>query len=1387
MPEKKPPARTAARKHKGGAAEAPAGEAFPIVGIGASAGGLEAITQLLSGLTGDSGAAFVLVQHLDPSHESVLASLLQRATRMPVRETRDGTRIEPDHVYVIPPAMDIALVDSHIKHVPRRPRREPHLPIDLFLRTLADARGPRAIAVILSGTGTDGTLGCRAVKANGGIAFAQEPASARYDGMPRSAISAGSVDAVLAPERIGQEIVRLARGEYIRAPRHEEAEAEPSGAEGNDLARIFAMLKKATGADFTCYKKTTLRRRIQRRMALHRIERLGEYVKFLQDRPGEVQDLHHDLLINVTSFFRDPETFRALRTQILPRILRERSAKSPVRVWVPGCATGEEAYSIAMCLLETQSELGGNTPIQLFATDLSETAIVKARTGVYPQNIEADVSPERLARFFVNVDGHYQVSKAVRDLLVFARQDLARDPPFSRMDLVSCRNVLIYLEPALQKRVMATFHYALSASGVLVLGQSETVGASSELFTLVDKEHRVYGKRAQAIPPLLSLAPAASAKGAAAPTAPAAAPATRSDVVREAERLLLDRYAPASVLVDEKEQVFRFRGDTEAYLEHAQGAASLQLAKMVHKGLLPDLRRLLQEARATNAAQRKGGILLRHRGHTGPVSLEVIPIEGPGSGDRCFLVLFDEGARRRARGPAAPAPRGAKAQTRHIARLEQELEALRHHQQSVQEEQEAANEELQSANEEVLSSNEELQSLNEEMETAKEELQSNNEELTTLNEELQNRNRELQRLNDDLDNLIASVTLPLVMLGPDLVVRRFTPAAATLLVLDPSDVGRPLGHLRMSLELSDLEPLVRGVLESADSVERELEDREGRWWRLHVRPYRTRENRIEGAVLVFVDIDALKRNQQVVEEARDLADAIVATAREPLLILDANLRVRRANWAYYQLFRTSERPTEGVSFYELGNGQWDSPDLRTLLDEVLPRDKRFEDYEVEQDFPAIGKRTMVLNARRLQQAAGKAEMILLAIEDRTEEVRTEAERAEYLRLAQEAARAAEAANRLKDEFVATASHELRGPLTAMVGWVQLMAGGTLDAETTARGLAALDRSIKAQARLIEDLLDVTRIMTGKLRLSMSHVDMRPVVEAALESARPTAQAKGIALSLDGESTLTVLGEATRLQQIVWNLLSNAIKFTAKGGAVTVWLGRAGTDVDLRVSDNGHGIAPDFLPYVFERFRQADAGPSRNQPGLGLGLAIVRQLVEMHGGAVTAESAGEGRGATFTVRLPITALRMEPSPKEGEELVAARPEPTLLAGLRVLVVEDHPDDRDLITTTLQHWGAEVTASASAADALAAFDEALPGVVVSDIGLRGQDGYAFMREIRKRPREKGGETPALALTAFAAEEDRRRAAIAGFTDYLVKPASPAELVARVAALAGHTRPV
>jgi two-component system CheB/CheR fusion protein len=1346
--------------------ERPDDGAFPIVGIGASAGGLEAFGRLLSKLPADTGAAFVLVQHLDPLHESILASLLARTTAMPVRETMDGTLIEPDHVYVIPPTVDIALADGHIRHVPRGSRREPHRPIDLFLGTLADVKQSQAVAVILSGTGTDGTQGCRAVKAGGGIALAQEPESAKFGAMPQSAIDSRCVDVVLPPEAIGAEIARLVAERALEGVDRARGPARPSEADRFQLARIFTMLKNATGADFSGYKKTTLRRRVQRRMALQGTEQLAAYATLLEDEPAELQDLHRDLLINVTSFFRDPETFDALKVDVLPRLLRARPADLPIRVWVPGCATGEEAYSIAMCLLEVQGALGVNTPIQVFASDLADAAVQKARSGSYPGSVDTQVSHERLLRFFVKEAGRYQVSKAVRDLLVFAHHDLTRDPPFSRMDLVSCRNVLIYLEPALQKRVLATLHYALQPDGLLLLGQAETIGAASDAFTIVDREHKVYAKRAQATPAFLRGPPVAGPRAVAPSVAPSP-PRTdrRTDVVRESQRLLIERYAPASVLVDDKDDVFHFRGDTEPYLGHAEGAASFQLTKLARKGLLPDLRRLLLEARAQNGPVRKTGLVLRHQGRTRRVALEAIPIRGPGSGEQSFLVIFDDGGKR---APAAgvQVSRSASAEKRHIAVLEREVQALEHYQQAAQQDHEAASEELQSANEE---------------------LQSNNEELMTLNEELQTRNLELQRLHDDLDNFFASATIPVLMLSRDLVLRRLTPAASTLLGILPTDVGRPLGRLVLQVDPFEVEVLVLGVIETMLPVERELQDGQGRWWRLQVRPYRTSDNRIDGAVLVLLDIDLLKRNQRIVEEARDFADDIVDTAREPLLILDRELRVKRTNQAFCATFGLTRAETEGALFGGLMSGQWALAGLLDLLAHVLATGTPFGDHVVEGISPETRARTLVLNARRLRQETSRGDLILLAIEDCTAARHVDEERAELLHRAETAARSAEAANRLKDEFVANASHELRGPLSAMLTWTHLLSTGPTDAVTTARGLAAIERSARTQTHLIEDLMDVTRITLGKMRLAMRLHDLQPLVEAALETARSAAQAKNVSLSVTCTSSESVLGDQERLQQVFWNLISNAVKFTPAGGQVTVSHGRVGTFVQVRVSDDGRGIAPSFLPYVFERFRQADGSTSRQQPGLGLGLAIVRQLVEMHGGTVSAESPGEGRGATFVVSLPVPAIRTPTAEETAPETApAARPSHATvgpsLAGLDVLIVDDDDDGRDAVRAVLEQRGAKVRAAASVDDALLAFEAATPDVLVSDIGMPLRDGYELIRTVRLRASDRGGSVPALALTAYAASDDRQKTTAAGFQEYLAKPAEPAELVWRVARLAG-----
>ncbi len=1376
----------------------PPRSSFPIVGIGASAGGLEAFRQLLQGLPADTGAAFVLVQHLSPTHTSILPALLARSTAMPVGEAVDVERIEPDHVYVIPSNMDLAITDGHLKLLPRTTPPESHMPIDLFFRTLAEVRGSQAIGVVLSGTASDGTLGLKAIKAAGGICLAQDPRSAGFDGMPRSAIAGGCVDAVLPPDGLAREIARLAGDAYLREPggasAHESTHAALLDGERAALETIFTVLRKATGKDLTDYKKPTLLRRIRRRMALGQVEGLADYARHLESHPAEVQSLYQDLLINVTSFFRDPAVFAALRRDVFPRLLQGRpAAGAPVRIWVPGCSTGEEVYSIAICLLESLGDLALHPAIQIFGTDIRDGAVDKARAGIYLENIASDVSPERLERFFVKLEGAFQVGKAVRDLCCFARHDLIRDPPFSHLDLISCRNVLIYLEPGVQRRVMGSFRYALKPTGVLVLGHSETIIASSDLFVAADREHRVFAPLEKAAH--AGLGPGAGAhKGKAVFGARAGVAVRdagdRGEAQREADRILLSRYVPAGVLVDDNLEILQFRGDTHLYVEHGSGDASLSLPRMIQKGLLAGLRELIQEARVSHATVRRQGLTFRHRERFLSVDMEAVPVQARAAGKLCFLVLFVETPAASPQPEAAQPPPSLprREADRQIAHLEQELATTQQYLQAVIEDQSADNEELQAANEEVLSSNEELQSLNEELETAKEELQSGNEELSTLNEELQNRNLELGQLGDDLVNLFSGLHIPVVLLSPDLRLRRFTPAAARLMNLLPTDVNRPLNDIRPNFDLPSLEVALLEAIATVTLIEREVQDRDGCWYSLRIRPYKTRDNRIDGALMVLVDINDLKRGAVQVAEARDFADAIIETVREPLLVLNGELRVERANRTFCDTFRVRREKTEGRFLYDLGNRQWDIPALRQALESILAEDRpvanrELQCFEVEHEFPEIGRRTMVLNACRVWREGGGAEKILLAMEDRTEASKIEEERALLVAHERRAAREAEAASRLKDEFLATVSHELRGPLSAMAGWVHVLATDKVDAATAARGLAAIQRNVQAQARLVEDLLDAARITTGKLRLVSHLIDLLAVVQAAVETVKPAADAKGVALELTHDDAVTtVLGDPDRLQQIAWNLLSNAVKFTPPGGRVEVWLGREQNHVKLRVRDTGQGIGAEFLPFVFQRFRQEESTAARGQTGLGLGLSIVRHLTELHGGTVSAASLGEGQGATFTVALPVPAI-LTTEPLDGrpaglESLDDQRPP---LSGLRLLVVEDEETGREMLTKLLELYGAQVAAAASAAEALAMLEGDVPDVLLSDIGMPGESGYDLLRRVRALPVERGGRVPALAFTAYSSNQDRLDSLDAGFQAHLAKPAEAARLVAIITALA------
>src|SRR5881296_2939648 len=839
----------------------PSRDTFPVVGIGASAGGLEAFSELLSHLAVEATMAFVLIQHLDPKHPSILREILSRTTRMPVVEVTHSTRVEPGHVYVMPSNARMTIAGRVLNLAPRSDDPGPHMPIDHFLRSLAEDLGSRAIGVILSGTASDGALGLKAIKAEGGITFAEAPQSAKFDSMPRSAVASGAVDFVLPPKAIAQELTRIGRHPYLGQTRAAPSpEAPASGPDAFD--EILRKLREKSGIDFMLYRQTTIRRRIARRMMIHGLDTLEGYLGYLEAHPSQVHALYNDLLVNVTRFFRDPEAFRVLQRSVFPRILKQRPADAPIRVWAPGCSTGEEAYSLAIVLLESLGDADGIVPIQLFGSDVSETAVVKARAGIYPDNIELDVAGARLRRFFVKVDGQHQVRKAVRELCVFARHNLATDPPFSKMDLIVCRNVLIYLEPELQKRVLSTFHYALKDPGFLMLGVAETVGSMSDFFSIVDKKYRVYAKKPTSRRfdlGLISLEQRLEKIGRTARRTGEAGGGPL-DLLQEVDRILLSKYAPAGVLVNEATEILQFRGHTSPYLEPAPGQASLNLLKMAREGLLMELRVAFDKARKQNAPVRREGLSIKQDGRMAQVTLQVIPMSGPAR-ERNYLVLFERvPVSRESRAPGSKAPSPIAYPRRHIENLRHELTATKEFLQSIIEEREAANQELQAANEELLSSNEELQSTNEELETAKEELQSVNEELTTVNEELQHRNAELFQLNNDLNNLFAGVTIPIVMLASDGRIRRFTPMAAQVLNLIPADLGRPIGDIRPNVELSDLEQMCKHVIDAATTVEREVRDRDGRWHSLRVRPYTTTDNQIDGAVITLADINALKTN-----------------------------------------------------------------------------------------------------------------------------------------------------------------------------------------------------------------------------------------------------------------------------------------------------------------------------------------------------------------------------------------------------------------------------------------------------------------------------------------------------------------------------------------------
>ena len=1334
---------------------------FAVVGIGASAGGLDAFRSLFGELPSDTGMAFIVVQHLSPEHPSILAKTLTRFASMPVVEVEDGARIAPNRLYVMPSNAEVLVADGVLRLVPRPASPGGRLPIDGLFRSLAAELRSRAIGVVLSGTGEDGTAGLKDIKAEGGITFAQNPASAQFSGMPTNASAAGVVDRVLSPEQIAAELTRLSRHPYV--VEREAAEGQPSLQSRDQTIRILALVRRQSGADFSKYKTSTVGRRIARRMALHRIGSLGEYGDFVEKQPGEAKALSEDLLIHVTGFFRDPEVFDALKRTVFPSLLAQKR-EGPIRMWVPGCSSGEEVYSLAMCLLEHLGEQSREVEFQIFGSDLSERAIERARGGLYPESELHEIGADRLERFFTRAGEDLRIAKSIRERCVFVVHDVTRDPPFAKLDLISCRNVLIYFGDDLHQRLLSMFNYCLNRPGFLLLGRSEAVTSAQDLFQAVDLEHRIFTRTGEGRRFSFPLTIAHRA-------GPAPLGASRqlsrstAEAQRQADQLLLARFAPPGVLVNDRLEVVHFRGRTGEFLEQPSGQPQSNLLKMAGGSLLANLQQALTEARERGVAVRRDDVQVIRGDRTQTIAVEVLPLVAGREDDRHFLVLFHDDA-------AVPAvlPRlglDASDPVGEARRLGEELAATKLYLESVVEQHQTSDDEFATVNEELIAANEELQSTNEELESAKEELQSANEELTTLNDELRDRNSELDRVANDLSNVLEAANIPIVIVDAERRIRRFTPDARGLFTLIPSDLGRPLDDIKRDFEAPDLDRRIAEVMRRMEPLEWEIQDKSGRWFRLQIRPYHAGERGLDGAVLSFTDVDVLKQAVRGAEIARDYARAIVESVQVPLLVIDERHRVVSANPAFVRALGGGAPVHPGDDVFASFRGAFDVVDLREAIEEALAGGRPSPSVELPPDVPGLRGRTFMVTVRAT--SPGGSPMVLLAFEDLTEQRRFEEERT--------ARAAAEGANRTKDLFLATLSHELRTPLSTILIQAQVLRRVARVDPKVESASAAIYRAATLQRRLIDDLLDVSRIVSGKLGLDRHVVDLGAIVEGAVEEARASADVKGIVLSSTIEPELTAAyADPARMQQAVSNLLTNAIKFTARGGIVSVTLERAGEAGRVTVRDTGIGIRRDFLPLLFTRFTQADSSATRTYSGLGLGLAIVKHIVDLHGGSVGADSAGEGLGATFWVTIPLVqppaARQATPPP------VSPRAE---IAGLRVLLVEDDEGTRECVCEVLSAAGAEVRGVGSAAEAVDGLAKFKPDVLLSDLAMPIQDGFGLIAQVRSLPDEHGGRIPAAALSALAGVDDRQRALDAGFQMHVTKPVDIDDLLSAVARLA------
>jgi two-component system CheB/CheR fusion protein len=917
----------------------------------------------------DTGIAFVLVMHLDPGQKGFLPETIQRLTKMPVLEAGDGMKVEPDKVYVIPSNKDLRISGDVLRLSEPVKIKGLRMPIDTFFRSLADDHGEKSVGIIFSGMGSDGTLGVKAIKDNMGLVMAQDPKDAEYDNMISSVINTGVVDLVAPAADLPRRLQ-----EYTRTfPKVYGKTSTIEGKEPTVIDNIILLLRSKTGHDFSYYKKATVYRRIERRMGVNNITDILGYLKFLKQNPAEVDCLFKDLLIGVTSFFREPEAFIALEKS-MKSVLAAKSEDVVIRVWVPGCSTGEEAYSIAMLMSEALGKR--RNKIQIFATDIDEVALETARKGVYPDSIVADVSPERLKRFFVQENNLYRVKKELREKLLFAEQDVIVDPPFTNLDLVSCRNLLIYLIPAAQLRVLSTFAYSLNPDGILFLGQSESIGEMNDAFITLDSKQKVFKRRGY-----LSKRELTSAI-----RVPLSNPMDRAvvksklpepGIADDAQQAILDNFSPPAVLIKDDGEIVYFGSRTGKYLEPSPGKASMNIFTMARPGLKAELGVAVDKAKREKKEVVSRGVEVKTNDHKEIIDLIVKPVDHPESLRSMLLVAFQSVEQKKAKTKRQPKNLVA---SERCNELEEQLDYSKQRLRTTMEDMNASQEEMRSMNEELQSTNEELQSTNEELTTSKEEMQSLNEELSTVNTELQSKIEDLTRNNNDMRNLLQSTSIATVFLDNDLHITRYTPETTKLYNMRASDLGRPITDISTNIQNENIKTDLKQVLETLVPIEKEVQVKGQQWYMMRITPYRTTDNVIKGLVISFNDITTLKTLEKQLTDAKKYADSIINTMLEPLIVLDGSLKVITANPAFYRRFRVKPGETEGQLFFNLGNGQWNIPSLKIGLTDTLRKKQELNNYVVEHDFPEIGHVKMVLNARKLLQEEGKKELILLALE-----------------------------------------------------------------------------------------------------------------------------------------------------------------------------------------------------------------------------------------------------------------------------------------------------------------------------------------------------------------------------------------------------------------------